>query len=299
MTQTINSAIGQTFTLTTKYDLAVADSFSSRNVTIGTNAVSTYWRTYLASSATPGTPSTTLLSPKSLAAHVENQLRAGGAGSIWSVASNTAGFITITYTGTGTGTITWDAGNIIRNLLGFDAAISLTNGQTATAAYHPTHMLFTISRRDDTGWLVVPQRRAVAELPSGVVFGWQDGSQRQRRTFTLAVHPYDWAMRASSSSAGTPLWGDSTRRWAPSATAGVVPAWGLSDFFATCLGGKCGALLGNFQSFLTGGVSTFDAVYVGADTLTAEAVQSLEQPNNSTWYRWPGVTLWRTAVESL
>lgn len=301
MAAPITSAICQVLTLTTKYDLTVTDSAGvGRTVTLGTNLTPTYWRTFLASSATPTTPSTTITSPKSLIAHLQAQLNAAIGSTKWLVTMSATGSVQIQWTGaTNPATITWDAGNVIRNALGFTAGVSLAPNATATATYHPTHTIYSVSRRDDTGWIIVPQRRAVAELPNGTVFGWQDGTQRRRRSFTLGFHPYDWSTRSAAGANGTPLWGDSSRETSPSITAGVVPPWSLSDFFATCLGYRCGAALGTYQTVLTGATTTCDAVYVGADTLTADAVQALEQANNSNWYRWPGVVLWRYGSETL
>lgn len=280
MANTITSAIQATTSLATSDTWTVTDSHDvgGRTVTFGTGGTTTYWRPFIASTATPGTPSTTIGSPKSLLAHVGNQVNAGAGGTLWVFAVNAGGFITAKYNGTGTGTLAVGAGPVAR-VLGLPTSttsLGFTAGQTQTFTYHPTHCLYTISRPGDDHWQDDPPLAAIGEPRDGSTYVVaQDSSAVQTRTFRSRFHPYDWATRATLGMAtgdgsATPLRGDSSRRKVRSGTAGVTPPWGWDDcvYAFPQTGGKLGALLGVFQTYVTGGVSTFDECYLSADTAT-------------------------------
>ncbi len=296
MAEVITTCLQQTIRLTTSSVWAVVDSFSSRSVTFGTVSTNTYWRVFIASSASPGTPSTTIGSPKSLMAHVENILRAGGAGSIWSLAWNAAGFITIRYSGTGTATLTF-TDTVVSRILGCAAGpLSFAAGETKVMANHPTHNVYMISDAGSTNWQASPPMFAISEMPDGSSYELRDSQSLRTRTFDSRFHPFTWTSRttlgmAATDSSATPFWGDSSRYKAPSSTAGVVAPWGLNDFFWTCgdNGGLCGALFGTFQQ-VPATVTIYDVVTIAASTKTALAVG---KPSLASWSLrsdWPGIT---------
>jgi hypothetical protein len=54
---------------------------------------------------------------------------------------------------------------------------------------------------------------------------------------------------------------------------------------------KCGAVIGTFQSVVGGSVTTFDEVYVSAETLTKSKPQVPSIANWSARMNWPGIVL--------
>jgi hypothetical protein len=304
--------IAATFKLATSVVLTVTDDQGiGRSVTIATLSTDTYWRIKLASSASPGTPSTTPGSPKNILAHITNKLNAGGS-AIWSATLNAAGFVVFAYSGVvRAGTITWP-GSILENTLGFTANVSVPMGSSQTAAYHPSHTAYFISRENDTGWQNDPPLVAIARPRGGRPYGWSDTSAIVTRTFDAKWHPYTWSSRTSaglSSTDGgaTPIWGDSSRWKTRTATAGMTLPFGLVDFFAICglnssVDGLniCGASLGTFPEVTAGTTTTYDEVIVDASTIAAKNVQAPEIPNLLTFDHWPGVTIQHeTAAVSL
>lgn len=304
MAETITTALNATFTLSTSYTLTVTDDQGiGRSVTIGTAATTTYWRVCIASSASATTPSTTVGSPKSLCAHIEAQLNAGGS-AIWDVMPNTNGFITFTYTGiVRNGTVTFPD-TIVRNALGFQANVAASmGGGTSSGSYHPTHSAYFLGAANATNWLDDPPMGAFSTPRDGSTFGFADASAVQTYTFDGLFHPYDWAARttlglSATASSATPYQGDSSRRKTRSTTAGITPPYGLVDFFATCAlnnstasMAKCGALLGTYQTALSGSTTTFDEVFVDPETLTRTNAAKPSVPNWSLRMNWPGITL--------
>jgi hypothetical protein len=302
----ITSILNTTFKLLTSTVLTVTDDQGiGRSVTLATLSTDTFWRVYLASSASPGTPSTTAASPKSLLAHITNKLNAGGS-AIWSVALNSAGFVVFTYTGvTRAGSITWP-GSIVENVLGFTSNISVTlpagGANTQTATYHPQFSAYFISRENDTGWQDDGPLVAIAHPRGAAPYGWSDTSALVTRTFDAKWHPYTWSSRtsaglSSTDPSGTPVWGDGSRWKTRSRTAGMTNPTGLNDFFAAVALNSsdgtnlCGALLGTYPEVRAGSVTTYDEVYVHAKTLAAKNVQTPAIANNIVFDHWPGITL--------
>lgn len=302
MAQTITSVIQNTLALTTSDTWTVSDSHDpgGRSVTLGTLATSTYWRPYLATTGTPGTPSTTRTSPKSLLAHVANRVNAGAGGTLWTFAVTSGGFITATYSGTGTGTLAVGAGPVAR-VLGLPTStvsVGFTAGQTQTMSYHPTHTAYFVSRPNDTNWQDDPPLCAVSEPRDGSTVVIQDATAVLTRTFDARFHPYDWTARStlgitSGQASATPIRGDSSRRKTRSALAGVTPPWGWDDmiYAAPQNGGLCAAVLGDFASYVSGSLTSYDVVTFAAETLTRRA------PTKPTAANWqPALDIERVAL---
>jgi hypothetical protein len=301
--ETITTALNATLALTTSYTATVVDQHDvgGRTATFGTGATTTYWRVCVA--AVSGTPSTSAGSPVHLLVYLQTQLNAGsGGGNYWTVAINSSGFVAISYSGTGTGTITW-SGTVIRNILGFTGNVSCASGGTQTATYHPTHVAYFLGTSNATNWVDDPPLCAIDTSRDGSTYGLTDTQGLRTYTFDGLFHPYDWGTRAtlgmsSTASSATPIWGDSTRFKTRSATAGIVPPSGLVDFFHACRANnsvsgmaKCGALIGNFQSAVLGTVSTFDEVYLSADTLTKTNAAKPSVANWNARMNWPSIEL--------
>lgn len=277
------------FQTTTTETLVVNDDLGApRNVTISPG----YFRMFLAPRT--GIVGTSLTAPTAFISYLVRQLNTGTAG--WSCAVGADGFLSIGWAGTrNPGTITFPGTNVVRNLLGFNANISIAPTGTQKATYHPTHNVYMMSRANDTGWPRIPPAMAGARLPTGRVFGWKDRRKVWKRTFDSRFHAYDWATRIAGTINGvaSPYTGDTSRQSTASNTPGIVPPYGMDDFFDSALGNRIGAMFGTFQTVAAGTATTCECVYVQPETLSAEAPQKLEQPNNSTWYEWPGITITR------
>jgi hypothetical protein len=304
MAETITTVLQATLVLTDDTVLTVTDDQGiARSVTIATNNTSTYWRPFVAYDTSPTTPSTDAASPKNLCAHIKAQLNAGGS-SIWSVLPNAAGFIVFTYTGiVRNGTITFPD-TILRNVLGFQANVACSmGGGTSQSSYHPTHTAYFLGPSNATNWVDDPPEAILAEPRDGSTYGPSDSAAVQTYTFKGLFHPYDWTARttlglAATDGSATPYQGDSSRRKARSTTAGITPPYGLVDFRSTCTLNnstpslaKCGAVIGLYQSVLTGGVSTFDDVYLSADTLTKSDAFEPSVANWALRMNWKDITL--------
>jgi hypothetical protein len=296
--ETITTALNATFGLADKTDLAVTENGVGSTVTIGTAATLTFWRIYIASSASAATPSTSVGSPKNLLAHIDAKLSAN-----WVVALNTAGFVTFRYTGAGTGTIVFPD-TTLRNALGYQANISLASGATSQASYHPTHTAYFLGAANATNWQDDPPLAALAETRDGRTYGYADSAAVQTYTFDGLYHPYEWNSRtalglSATDSSATPYQGDASRRKTRASTAGITPPFGLTDFFYACVannsydanGAKCGALLGTFQTALAGTTTTFDEVFVSAETLTKRNAAKPSIPNWSLRMNWERIAL--------
>jgi hypothetical protein len=305
MAETITTALNATFALTTSYNLTVTDDQGvGRTVTIGTAATTTYWRIAIAGAASPATPSTTAGSPKRLLDHIAAKLNAGGS-DIWLLSVTTSGFVNIAYSGVvRAGTI--ELGSVPRNLLGFADAtpdISVPMGGSQTATHYPSHSAYFLGPANATNWRDTPPLCSISEGRDGSSYSLTDTMGLREYTFDGLYHPTKWSDRtvlgiSATASSATPIYGDSSRYKTRSAAAGVTPPWGLTDFMFACLSNgatadmaKCGAVIGTFQSVVGGSVTTFDEVYVSAETLTKSKPQVPSIANWSARMNWPGIVL--------
>jgi hypothetical protein len=303
--ETITTAIFATLALLDDTTLTVTENGVGSSPVIATNNTTTYWRIWCASSASPATPSTTPSAPKSLIAHIDNKL-----GANWTVGLNAAGFVYFTYSGAGNASIVFPD-TILRNVLGFQANVSVSSGGTSTAPYHPTHTAYFLGTSNATNWVDSAPLGAFAEPRDGTTYGWTDSAAVQTYSFDGLYHPYDWTARttlgmSATSSSATPYQGDSTRRKTRSATAGITPPFGLLDFRYACAANngtagmsRCGALISTFQSAVSGSTTTYDEVHLSADTLTKDGAFKPSVPNWNARMNWDGIMLRWYATASL
>lgn len=289
----ISSAMNTAWQLTPSTTLAIVDQGWSSNITVAAG----WFRMFIA----PNTGAVgTSAAPSSFVNYLQALLRTHAGGSVWTITIRSDGFVQIAYSGTGTATITWDAGNIVRNALGFTgASASIPTGTNVVGTYHPTHTLYMVGRPMDTNWQRVAPKMAIAELPDGTVDGLADQSRRLFREFDSYVHPIDWATRSSLNLSATPwLPTDTTRYNSVVSSIGTAPPWSVLDYVDAAQFNAQGALLGNFQSWVSGSVTTLVRCYFSADFLDRARSTEPSQANNANHVNAKGVQLWFNATET-
>lgn len=300
MAQLPTTVIQQPFSWSTSYDLTVTDDQGiGRTVTLGTLSTTTWWRTFLASAASPSTPSTDQAAPKRLLDHIAARLNAGGP-DIWVLNVNTDGLVVFNYSGVvRAGTIVFPSDDV-RAPLGHVANVACAMGGTSTAPYLPAHSVQFLNLTATDGWTRTPGFVAAARRPGGTVYGWSDRRTGRRKVFATQFIPFDWTKRTTLGAAASPMWpNDTTRYTQPSSAAGVSLPWSVHDFLSTCLGQRCGALLGTFQRVLTGSVTTYDVISVDPDTLQRSDVQKIEVADWDAYAKAQNIIINWIATESL
>jgi hypothetical protein len=255
--------LSQPYTLT-QQDLTVDDDVGSpRTVSLPAGT----YRTLLASPTGTGTAD----DPFDLV----DTLQSGLGLSSWTVQMLANGRIRITYIGAGTGEI--DLTTTARNILGSTGSATigpLATNATWTADRQPTHCVFAAAA-DDGGWQSLQGRAAVQEMPDGSVYGWQDARTRLTRRITLTMLPRDDAARTALGSLSTPAIAEATYRLDPGASAPAqAPPWSVPQTLATAVGARCG-WTDDLQAVIAGTTTTFDAVYLGAESHTAPTSLSI------------------------
>lgn len=270
---------------------SVVDAYATRTVSL---AAGTY-RIFLAPSGGTGTES----SPWELLSALKTACDAATSGAnpyAWSLTAS--GFVQLVYTGSGTTSITWDAGHVLRNVLGFTG--NLSSVLTSTASYHPTHCAYSEGREQDSDWIVQAGKQPAGITRGGRTFARSDGARRLIRKLRFAPLPLYWEHRASVAGLGvecTPAMPDDlSRALLPSAAAGGAPPWSWCDLVQSSPGKRLGAALGTYQELLdTPG--DYDACYLHPETVSSDSTQGLST-DEFRLARWQDVTLSFVARES-
>jgi len=253
------------FSTGTNADVAIADSFSSRTVTVSKDF---WYRHYLAPSGAAGTSSAT---PKEFLGYFQGLLNAAAPG-FWAVALQTTGLVKITYVGgTGAASITWTS-TVPRNLLGFTGTLNFAApGASQTATYLPTHACFVAAKGDDdTDWAPEYPGFAAAMTVGGVVDVLSDGVALVRRRFRLVNIPRRWTDRTARGAAGTPAIPEDisvSRLTNPggAVSAGIAPPWTVHQHFYAARAYLC-AFTDDLPSHLNGSTTLYDVGYVAPET---------------------------------
>jgi hypothetical protein len=292
-----NTCLLLTWTMGTSYSVSVTDSHSTRSVSVGTAATTTYWRTAFGLSGATGS---TEASPKSLVNALQTALNAAPGSAFWTVTVTAGGYVKITYNGgAGAASITFTAAEV-RNQLGFTGNLTFSApAASQTASHQIPSAILSIARVNDTEFSPEPMARAVGATEDGKVYGWVNTSRRMLRKFDLRFHPLDATAKTSLSASGTPYRSATKSRWlAPSADFGQTPPWTLLDFFGAAGGTRLAGFFGNFQDAIAGTVTTYDAVYLTPDSLEERRPA---KPSLATWnqrFDWNGVEVSFVAEET-
>ncbi len=295
MTEPIRTMLAQTFSLSTSYAIAVVDSFSTRTVTI--NPTGTVWyRNWIAKQTTGA--GATESDAADFIKHVQARLNLAPGSTLWTLALQSSGVIRATYSGTGTGSLTWTS-TVPRNLLGFNATVSLAANASVNATYAPTHVAYILCLANDSSWVSQPQTFAGGVLPSGEVYGWGNATFMESRTFDIRLSPTDATEKATAGTSITEMFPLYSRRKTPSSTPGTAPPWSVHELLRTSYsdGTNCGRLGAIFNTFTASPsvTDTFDEVFLAPETITA---RDAIRPSVPTWTArsdWERIRVYRVA----
>lgn len=292
MAENLHTAIAVPYTLPAGASVAVVDATSTRTVTLPAGGVV---RHFLASAfrTTLGTALGTEADPYEAGALLQLLLRAAGSNTWWTVAMGADARWRITYSGSGTGTLTWTS-TVLAPLFGFAANVSLTTGQTATAAYGPTHWAASFAKVNDTGRTTMPVKVAGAEMEDGTVYAWLAPRQRTRRSFDLRFHPRTAALAASLGSFATPAYPTTLAKEASPTrdiAAGYALPWSLYETLRASAGCLVAVAFGNLQPLVAATESEFAEGYWDLATITRDGALAPFQPTNQQRMDWSGLAL--------
>lgn len=265
MSESIGYMLAQSYQLTAQ-TMSVTDD---RGATVSRTVAAAWYRTFLCPAAGTGTET----DPDELLGATEAALVA----THWTVELLSTGLVRVTYLGTGTGTIDMSGCTTLRSLLGFTGNVGpLGTGATQTATYPPTHCVFALACDPDSGWIDAPRRAAVAALPSGITYSFDDGRNVLRRQASFRALPKTWALRTSLGACGTPAEAVSTR-WLSPATSepGQAPPWSAMDTQGTASGRQCAITWGDFATIVAGTVTSYEVVYLAPEQFSTGARVSL------------------------
>lgn len=262
---------------------------AGRTVTFNPAATSLYYRVKLASvSGGAGTEA----QPLELLAHVAARLNLAAGGTHWHLTLDANGFAVISYTGAGTASVSaLDAS--VAPCLGITATFgSLTNGGTPfTAPYHPTHVIYTCSRTDDTDWVPRPDTIGGIESDAGTVDVIRAGAPGMDRVFTFYGHPRTWAIRASRSAANSALYAPEAQ-WLTSTSdaATLAPPWSVHRFMHSSAGKQCACVF-DYPGMIAGTVTSFYEFSFAIDTSRAKDPVRPTRPYFEELLNWGPVRL--------
>jgi hypothetical protein len=273
--------IAQTLTLAGEISIQIADSFSTRTITLVSAGSTRYGRIYLAPTAAFGT---TISTPYDVLSALETLINAAAA-NYWSVRLQTSGAVKVTYNGgSGNGTLTWTAnGTGLRNLLGFTGTIGpLAVGASSTATYPPGGTILSLcADESDTSWQARPASVAAATTADGRTVVIDSGYQSLRRSMRLRLHPTTWT-EATSGDYVTPAFpldtSAQTTRWTSPTATGYLDsgAYSAHQLIATAhrdgASAQLGVTVGELQLLLAGSVTDFDQ-----GSLTADSVRGSDE----------------------
>lgn len=284
--------LAQVVTLTGAITLSVADSFSTRTITVVAGGSTSYARVFLADgTATGTTPST----PLDLLRTLETLLNAAPAATLWLVRLDPTGAVRITYQGTGTGTVTW-VGTSLRNLLGFTGNLSIAAAGSSLATYAPGGCLIApCATESDTGWQPIATGVAAGETQTGAVVALDSTYRKLSRKIQLRFLPATPAEQASGERLTPALPADSVansaRYTAPTSLSYFEVGYSAHEFIATAhrtAGAPAAFALGDLQELIAASSTTFDVGYLSAATLRGGELFPLSAPG---WFARRDVNL--------
>lgn len=268
MTISPTTLIAQTIKLTTPYTFTVKDQYdpvTARTITINPSGTKYYRIAAAPNGDATASTATTEEAGVDLLNHITQRMNDSIATNVWAWTLSTNGFAKLTYTGTGTGTIfSWDAGSIIRNLLGFTgSSISPALGTNAfvLGTYQPTHCVFVAGRETDSPHKHQRQTMGTSKTRGGRVSAWKSGKRPTLSEFDSVVHPTTLAYQTALALYSTPV---EPERDPITVTVdpGVSPPWSMLDFMGTAHGHACGILPGTFQNEVAGTATAYDLAYL-------------------------------------
>jgi hypothetical protein len=298
----IRTFLAQPFLLPNTYTGTVIDDDSPGGRSFAIAGASKYHRVKLAPTSADGSED----APFELLAKYQAALRNGG--TKWTVTLTTEGLVRTTYSGTTTnGQVQWGTGATtgqpIKNVLGYTANLGpLTPGASATASYQPLFCLFNCARPRDTEWDPMPAGVAASKTGLGRVVAFDSGVECYSRAMDFAWHPATDAFRIAQGALGTIIRQPftSTRRRQPSSVVGttLTPPWTVHEFLALARGRRLAAVINQFQEYVAGSVSSWNAVYLDPETWTAKNTTTPSIPGVDQFYDRRGVVLSDYGAES-
>lgn len=290
--------LAQTVKLTVKATLTVKDQHgASRSIDINPADAERYFRiSACAQGDATASAATTEETAAEFLHHVQTRLN-NGVSAVWVVSLQTDGFVKIQYTGTGLGQITWDSGNTVRNILGFTGSATSNLGTNAytVGSYQPGHVLFVVGRSTESHWRTNAAHITAFETRGGIVDAVIGGSSVEELSFDSELHPTNTTYQSSLAVYSTPI--DTTGRNSRTVNldaGGLAPPWSAKDFFNVARGSVIGALIGTFQTRLTGSTTTYDLCTISAKT---QAEMQLREQSFLGAQRIKGIVLRRRTPE--
>lgn len=268
MAQTTNTMLASNFSLASAYTVKIKDDITPAGLTPTIGRIG-YNRFFLVNSGSSDGSEANPWSPY-------HELSASLNGTKWTLGFRTDGLVSITYKGTTTtGSIDFSSGATpVQYLLGFTGSVLSfppNNTTPQVATYQPFGCFFSTGKTNDNGWQRSPSLSAYQDMPDGKVYGWDDALFKYSCRFDSRAHPTDWTYATGNPS--TPMFPVSKSQWTQPSVAvesTYAPPMTVMGFLYLARGQRCAAMLGTFASGSQVPSSSYDVVYLGSKTVTAE-----------------------------
>lgn len=213
----------------------------------------------------------------------------------WLYSLGNDGRITIQYIGTGTATFVF-ATTHVRNLFGFTSSTLTFSGPSSQTATYPVFGVFlSKSRKGDSSWRHVPGHSVYQITPGRQVIGWNDGNDKQVRSFTFDFLPKDQNSKTSGM-VSTPAYPVSASEWNTTPTAlSYTPPYTALRFAKETQGELIKLYLGSIPY---NGTSTYFNVYQTPDSIKKSKRFPPSIPGNETYLSYDEVEVLEYSSDS-
>ena len=213
----------------------------------------------------------------------------------WLYSLGNDGRITIEYTGIGTATFVF-ATTHVRNLFGFTSSTLTFSGPSSQTATYPVFGVFlSKSRKGDSSWRHVPGHSVYQITPGRQVIGWNDGNDKQVRSFTFDFLPKDQNSKTSGM-VSTPVYPVSASEWNTTPTAlSYTPPYTALRFAKETQGELIKLYLGPIPY---NGTSTYFNVYQTPDSIKKSKRFPPSIPGNETYLSYDEVEVLEYSSDS-
>ena len=213
----------------------------------------------------------------------------------WLYSLGNDGRITIQYIGTGTATFVF-ATTHVRNLFGFTSSTLTFSGPSSQTATYPVFGVFlSKSRKGDSSWRHVPGHSVYQITPGRQVIGWNDGNDKQVRSFTFDFLPKDQNSKTSGM-VSTPAYPVSASEWNTTPTAlSYTPPYTALRFAKETQGELIKLYLGSIPY---NGTSTYFNVYQTPESIKKSKRFPPSIPGNETYLSYDEVEVLEYSSDS-
>lgn len=213
----------------------------------------------------------------------------------WLYSLGNDGRITIQYIGTGTATFVF-ATTHVRNLFGFTSSTLTFSGAGSQTATYPVFGVFlSKSRKGDSSWRHVPGHSVYQITPGRQVIGWNDGNDKQVRSFTFDFLPRDQNSKTSGM-VSTPAYPVSASEWNTTPTAlSYTPPYTALRFAKETQGELIKLYLGPIPY---DGTSTYFNVYQTPESIKKSKRFPPSIPGNETYLSYDEVEVLEYSSDS-